>query len=160
MSNSAESVGRAIPIERVVSTQPYIVRRRVAFRDCDPAGIVYTPRFLDPIATSAGELFMAELVGVFGQRDEPLKGVDFPAKALSMVFHSPARHGDILDLHVGCARIGNTSFDTRVDAFSTEGQAVFTCTMTVVCIDPGVYQSCPIPDYMREKLAPHLRAES
>ena len=94
---------RAIPIEQIISLQPFVVRRRIAFRDCDPAGIVYTPRFLDPIATSALDLFMGELVGGLGDSDEPSKGLATPAKALNMVFHNPVRHRDLIDMEVYCS---------------------------------------------------------
>ena len=148
---------RAVPIEQIVSLDPFIVRRRIAFRDCDPAGIVYTPRILDPIAISAIELFIAELIGPYGDRDKSIDGLDLPAKAVSMVFHSPLRYGDLADLSVYCSRIGNTTFDLTVDARSTCGEALFDCTTTMICIGKAARRSILVPDYVQNKLQPYIR---
>ena len=42
--------------EAVVSKQPFTVRRRVRFGDCDPAGVVYTVQFSEYVV-SAMDLF-------------------------------------------------------------------------------------------------------
>jgi acyl-CoA thioesterase FadM len=149
---------RAIPIEQIISLQPFIVRRRIAFRDCDPAGIVYTPRFLDPIATSAADLFIAELIGPYGNRDKEIKGLDTPAKAVNMVFHSPSRHGDLLDLEVYCSRIGTTSFETAIEARSEDGKPRFDCRITVLSVEHNPFRASPLPEYLIEKLSPHQRS--
>jgi len=143
---------RAIPVEQIVSLQPFVVRRRIAFGDCDPAGIVYTPRFLDPISTGAVDLFMQELVGTFGTRDKPVGGIDTPAKAINLVFHSPSRHRDLIDLELYCSRIGNSTFDITVEARAQDGKKLFDCTMTLICVDPAAYTSVPVPEFLSEKL--------
>ena len=150
---------RAIPIEQLVSIKPFIVKRRVAFRDCDPAGIVYTPRFLEPISTSSSELFIAELFGPFGQRDEPLLGLGFPAKAVNMVFHSPAKVGDILDIEMYVSKIGNTTYEVTAQA-SNEGRAVFDCRLTMICVKSKSFTAVPLPEYVIEKLSDYLKASS
>ena len=159
MTQDAAST-RAVPIERIVSVAPFIVERRIAFRDCDPAGIVYTPRFLDPISTSAGELFLAELIGLFGDRDAQISEYDFPAKAVSMVFHRPVHHGDHIMLHVSCTRIGNTTFDVSVAGRSDSGESLFDCITTLICIDRVAFAAKPLPTYLLQKLHPYLNDES
>ena len=44
-------------LDKLVSRQPVIVHRRILWGDCDPAGVVYTPRFGDYF-TSARDWFM------------------------------------------------------------------------------------------------------
>lgn len=146
---------RAIPIEQVVSLQPFIVQRRIAFRDCDPAGIVYTPRFLDPIATSAVDLFMGELIGLYGQRDEEVAGLDLPAKAVNLVFHSPARYGDLVNLKVFCSGVGNTTFELGIAGAAQDGTALFDATLTLICVAPSEYRSIPVPEYVQQRLKRH-----
>ena len=143
---------RAIPVEQIVSLQPFVVRRRIAFGDCDPAGIVYTPRFLDPISTGAVDLFMQELIGTFGTRDKPVGGIDTPAKAVNLVFHSPSRHRDLIDLEIYCSGIGNSTFDLTVEARAQDDKKLFDCTMTFICVDPSTYSSVPVPELLIEKL--------
>lgn len=148
---------RAIPIEQIISLQPFVVRRRIAFRDCDPAGIVYTPRFLDPIATSAADLFMAELVGPYGNRDKEIEGLDLPAKAVNLVFHSPCRHGDLIDMELYCSRIGNITFETTIEARSSDDTALFDCRITTISVEHNPYRSSPLPEYLIHRLQPHCR---
>jgi len=157
---SEELTIRAIPIEQVVSVQPFTVRRRIAFRDCDPAGIVYTPRFLDPISTSAVDLFLAELVGLYGERDQQVDGLDMPAKAVSLVFHNRVSYGDLIDMDVSCDRIGNTTFDVLVSARGAAGEALFECRITLICVEHEPYRSVPVPSYVREKLAPYVKSKT
>ena len=144
---------RALPIEEVISVNPFIVRRRIAFRDCDPAGIVYTPRFLDPIATSALELFMSEIIGLYGQRDKAIQGLDLPAKAVTMVFHNPVSYGDIIELRVFCSHIGTTTFESTVSGYSEEGLHLFDCAITSIAIDSDEYRSTALPEYLIKKLS-------
>ena len=151
----AEVKSRAVPIEQLVSLQPFTVRRRIAFRDCDPAGIVYTPRFLDPISTGALDLFMAELVGPYGHRDTEVHGLDMPAKAVNLVFHDRVHYGELIDLRIACTRIGNTTFDARVSGRSLSDEPLFDSTITVICVAHQPYRAIPVPDYLRGKLADH-----
>lgn len=151
--NAVES--RAIPIEQIISLQPFIVRRRVAFRDCDPAGIVYTPRYLDPIATSAGDLFMAELIGPYGNRDKEVEGLETPAKAVTMVFHNPSRLGDLIDMRVSCSRIGKSTFEIMIEASSPENTALFDCRITLITVEQNPLRSIALPHHLVEKLQPY-----
>lgn len=47
-----------IATEQVLSERPLVIRRRVKWGDCDPAGVVYTPMFSEYVI-SAAELFTA-----------------------------------------------------------------------------------------------------
>lgn len=143
---------RAIPVEEIVSLAPFVVRRRIAFRDCDPAGIVYTPRFLDPIATGAAELFMAELIGVYGERDAAVAHIDTPAKAVSLVFHRPSKLGELLKLQVFCSRIGTTTFEVTVRGCGADESPRFDCLLTTICVLRESFEAVPVPEYLRERL--------
>ncbi|MEM8985540.1 MAG: hypothetical protein AAGC95_02360 [Pseudomonadota bacterium] len=142
---------RAIPIERIVSLHPFVVRRRIAFRDCDPAGIVYTPRFFDPIATSAVDLFMMEQIGPPGERDEGFDGLGFPAKAVSFVFHKGVRLGATVDIAVAPANIGETSVTLDLKCHDAAGVLLFEASLTLVCIDSKTFIATPTPDALRSK---------
>ena len=157
-NNDGRHVFRAQPIESILSLNPFVVRRRIAFRDCDPAGLVYTPRFLDPIAISAIELFQAELFGLYGSRDPQLNGIDLPAKAVNMVFHNPVKMGEVIDLEVYCSRLGRSTCEFTVLGKGADDVLRFECALTTICIDPQAYKSVPLPDYLREKLLPYHRA--
>jgi len=156
--DQAKHVGsRAIPIEQVVSVKPFVVRRRIAFRDCDPAGIVYTPRFLDPMATGAMDLFMMELTGPMEQRDPEMGDLGTPAKAVELLFHRGSPLGAMVDITVDCTEIGNRTFTLGLEGANAHGEALFSGKLTLICIDRGSFTSIPLPEPLREKLAAYFR---
>ena len=147
---------RAVPIERVISVRPFIVRRRIAFRDCDPAGLVYTPRFFDPIATSALELFMMEACGPPDARDDFAEGLGFPAKAFNLVFHKGTRLGDMIDIRVACARVKKTTFAFSVEGRDAGGDLLFDGELTSICVRRDSFAATPVPPELRARLNEYL----
>jgi YbgC/YbaW family acyl-CoA thioester hydrolase len=158
MTNFTEQIyTRAIPIERILSLNPFIVRRRIAFRDCDPAGIVYTPRYLDPIVTSVVELFMGEVGALFAHRAAELEGIGFPAKALDFVFHHPSKVGDLIDIEIFVSNIGNKTFQLTAIAKNLERKVLFDARLTSICILSSEFKAISLPEYLIDKLKPYMR---
>ena len=143
---------RAVPIEQIISVRPFVVRRRIAFRDCDPAGIVYTPRFFDPIATSAMDLFMMEVCGAMGARDKGLENLGTPAKAVEFVFHKATPLGALIDIDVKCGEIKTRTFTLTVNAVNKERESLFDGRLTIICVDKRTFTAISVPDTLREKL--------
>lgn len=83
---------------------------RVEWGHCDPAGIVYAPRFLEMFGESTIILFekamgtrkrdMLKEYGVMG----------FPMVDLSAQFLHPAAYGDTVTLEAAAPKFGNSSF--------------------------------------------------
>lgn len=146
------------PLEYVVSRQPFVVRRTVKWTECDPAGVVYTGRFVDYV-TSAQLLFLTALFG------KPLRETvielqaDFPAKAISFVFDRALWPDDAFDTSVRVSKIGNSTFETQFDAAAVAtGEHCFSACMTTICIFPTERRSVRVPDTLRNLLAAHLTA--
>lgn len=135
--------------ESVISKVPFIVRRRVRFGDCDPAGVVYTPRFAD-YTVSAMELFLSDLMG--GPYLERLAGLETPLKALTFVFSAPLRPNDEFDMHVTVRELRTRTFDLAVVA-TLSSITVFEVAITPICITSGGdRRSVPIPETLRTLL--------
>lgn len=152
--DQSQAASRALPVESLLSVDPLIIRRRIAFGDCD---IVHTPRCLDPISVSACDLFMAQLVGLFGNRDRPVAGFDFPGKAVQLVFNQPMRVNELIDIHVYCCHIGRTTFDIQLDAIGGDQRNRFECVVTMICIETANYTAQPLPPYLVDRLIAHRR---
>jgi 4-hydroxybenzoyl-CoA thioesterase len=93
-----------------------IYRRRipVEFNHCDPAGIVFYPRYLE-MTNSLVENFFREMM------DYPFarmmsEGVGTPTVKLEMDFRAPSRLGDLLDWTLEVRRLGRTSAKIRISA--------------------------------------------
>jgi len=90
-------------------TRPY----RIEWGHCDPAGIVYAPRFLEMFGESTIMLFEAAL-GV--RKRDMLEGhgvVGFPMVDVSARFLRPAAYGDAVTLEAAAPEFGNSSFSIR-----------------------------------------------
>jgi 4-hydroxybenzoyl-CoA thioesterase len=83
----------------------------VEWGDCDPAGIVFYPRFFAMFDTSTARLIEAAA----GRRKaEILRHYDivgWPMVNTRGQFHSPARYGDEVTIASTVVRVGGASFD-------------------------------------------------
>jgi len=137
--------------ESVISVDPFAIRRRVRFGDCDPAGVVYTVRFSD-YAVSAMDLFLSHLLG--GPHLEQLPEVQTPIKALSFVFSAPLRPNDEFDMVVTVREIRTRTFDLAIAARLPSGTVAFEALLTPICITAGEdRRSLPIPARLQTLLA-------
>ena len=90
-------------------SRPY----RIEWGHCDPAGIVYAPRFLEMFGESTIMLFEKAL-GV--RKKDMLKARDvigFPMVDVSAKFLRPAAYGDNVILEAEAPAFGNSSFTIR-----------------------------------------------
>lgn len=93
------------------AASPYLVRDyRIEWGHCDPAGIVYAPRFLEMFGESTIILFEKAL-GVRKRDMLKEKGIlGFPMVDLNARFAAPAAYGDIVRLEADAPVFGNSSF--------------------------------------------------
>ena len=85
----------------------------VRFRHCDPAGIVYAPRFLEMFGESTIMLFEKAL-GVRKKDMLNAQGVlGFPMVDVAAQFMRPAAYGDNVVLEAEAPDFGNSSFTIR-----------------------------------------------
>lgn len=94
--------------------KPFLTRDyRIEWGHCDPAGIVYAPRFLEFFGESTIMLFEK----AFGLRKKDMlkqKGVvGFPMVDVSAQFRRPAAYGDMVVLEAEAPDFGNSSFTIR-----------------------------------------------
>jgi len=83
---------------------------RIEWGHCDPAGIVYAPRFLEMFGESTIMLFEKAL-GVRKKDMLKARGVlGFPMVDVSAKFLRPAAYGDDVVLEVAAPEFGNSSF--------------------------------------------------
>lgn len=90
--------------------------RRIAveFRDCDPAGIVFYPRYFEMANSVVEHFFAAELGRPFAAVVGGGNGV--PTARIAAEFPRPSRLGDLLDCDFCVTRVGRTSAGYRVTA--------------------------------------------
>lgn len=89
------------------------VRVQVGWGDCDPAGIVFYPRFYAWMDTVSHVL--AREMGVAREAMLPprVELLGFPVVATRAQYFSPARMDDVLELRTWVTRVGRSSLSLR-----------------------------------------------
>jgi 4-hydroxybenzoyl-CoA thioesterase len=104
---------RPVPEGEGASGEYLAVRVQVAWGDCDPAGIVFYPRFyawMDSVSH-----VLAREMGIAREAMLPPRAdlVGFPIVRAEAQFLAPARLDDTLEVRARVARIGRTSLGLR-----------------------------------------------
>lgn len=141
--------------EYVLSTAPFVVRRRVRWGECDPAGVVYTARFTDYLI-SAVMLFHEHHFGGPASTFRKEQGIETPCKGMSFVFARALWPDEEFDMAVRVGEIRTSTYDVIVEARTLQGEPVFTGTFSPACIKRGERKTVPIPQAMRDRLVASL----
>lgn len=134
-----------------LTAERFILRRRVKWGECDPAGVVFTPRFSDYVV----EAHLAFFERVFGAPTyEFLKPMDLalPAKAISIEFKHSLWPDQSFDMSVQVAEIRTRTYDLAVVGTTLDGLDAFAANLTLICLNRVLRKSAPLPDFMCQKL--------
>lgn len=127
------------------------VAKSVRFAHCDPAGIVFFPRYFELLNEVVEDWFAGPLESAFGALHlDERRGV--PTVRLEADFVAPSRLGDVLDFTLTVADLGRAScrLVTMADC-GAERRAAF--RHTLVHVGPGVMKSTPWPEDLRRRIA-------
>jgi 4-hydroxybenzoyl-CoA thioesterase len=126
-------------------------RRRVRWGECDPAGVVYTPRFSEYVVEAFHD-FLEQVLG--GPLEEKLVEYDMrtPARSLNLEFKRSLYPDQYVDLEVRVGLIEMRSFTIVVNAVDREGQEMFIASLRLTCVFHAVRKSRDIPESLRSKL--------
>ena len=114
---------------------------RVEFNHCDPAGIVFYPRYFEMMNSVIENFFRDVARHSFGQMMTSRTGV--PTAAVETVFHATSRLDDLLDWQLSVTRLGRTSVGIALQAHC-DGVHRLTSSLTLVHINEhGRPQSWP-----------------
>ena len=128
----------------------YIFKRQVRFGDCDPGGVMYTPRISYFIVEAILD-FMSDCFGAPAEKSTPDLGVLPPTRSLNVDFLKPISWDDELEIHVSFKEIRKSAIAFSVHGLIAE-EKVFTAELTQVCISPKSKQPTDIPEKMRHAL--------
>ena len=119
----------------------------VEFNHCDPAGIVFYPRYFE-MTNSLVENFFADVVGhSYAAMMDAGQGV--PTARLEVNFKAPSRLGDRLEWTLQVSRVGSSSVNF-VSTAMIDAQQRLTADLTLVWVEAG--KPTRWPDTMRARL--------
>ena len=146
-----------VATEQMISVNPVVIRRRVKWGECDPAGVVYTATFSDYVI-SAAELFYGALLGSTPQRAKHEHGFGTPTRALSFEFSRSLWPDEEFEMTVNVADIRKSSYVLDITGRMPDGDTVFIARLTPVCVARSERRSIEIPSAFRQALAGYQQA--
>lgn len=104
----------------------------IEFNHCDPAGIVFYPRYFE-MTNSVVENFFADVLGTSFAEITMRQGNGVPTVRIEANFTAPSRLGDKVDFTLDILAIGTSSVTFRV-AGEMQGEARLSADLTIVWI--------------------------
>ena len=131
-------------------SQVFKVEYPIRFSHCDPAGIVYFPRFFDLLHQAMEDWFTCALNERFSELVMN-KGLGTPTVSTHCDFLSPARFGDTLTIELTVARLGNASVELLFQG-SVQDRACLRCRHTICLFDRARAKAVPLPEDLRSRM--------
>ena len=134
--------------------QVFVHDQLIRFSHCDPAAIVYFPRFFD-LAHSTMEDWFAQGVGFSLPELIINRRIGTPTVRIQCDFAKPLRMGDTLRFELQVTKLGNASADLRYRGFKDDAEHL-RITQTLVFMDLEAGRAVPIPEDVRSRIAMYL----
>jgi 4-hydroxybenzoyl-CoA thioesterase len=123
---------------------------KVMFQHCDPAGIVFYPRYFEMINATVEDWFETEVGVSFAAMHGP-RQFAIPAAHIAVDFLRPSRLGDVLDVRLSVERMGGASMALKLVAHGAEGPAL-TADLTIVHVLKDTMRPAPWPGDIRARV--------
>jgi 4-hydroxybenzoyl-CoA thioesterase len=120
---------------------------RIRFSHCDPAGIVYFPRWFD-LMNGVVEDWFGEALGLDYRGFHQARGIGLGYAHAEADFVQPGFWNDRLDVFVRIERIGGASLALALTAFRGE-EAVLAARLVIVTTSLTQRRAIPLPDDLR-----------
>ncbi|HEX2329834.1 MAG TPA: thioesterase family protein [Candidatus Angelobacter sp.] len=123
----------------------------VRFEDCDPAGIVFYPRFLVMFNNLVEDWWREGLK--FSFNELVLKSRwGIPTVHLEVDFYRPSTLGDVLSANLYVHSLGRSSVKARIVLAGPDGEVRVKGNVVLVLMDLGEGRAIPFPDWLRERI--------
>lgn len=135
------STRHAVPIE-------------IGFKHCDPAGIVFYPRYVE-MFNDVIEHWFQHALGCGFRELHGERGLAIPMADLKLSFLAPSRLGDALVAELDVARVGRSSFTVSIALRprTQPASARVTAELTAVFVDMASMKPIEIPADLRAAMS-------
>ena len=124
-------------------------RLRVRWAEVDPQKVVFNAHYLAYFDTAVTGYWRA--LGVPYEETLKYLGGELLMRRVEVDYDAPARFDDVLDIGIGCSRIGNSSLVFKAAVFRQD-QALAGASLTYAFADPATREAKPVPQELRELL--------
>lgn len=131
----------------------FVYPMKVLFHHCDPAGIVFYPRYFEMI-NMVVEAWFDERLGLSFEAMHA-GGAAVPTARIEIAFTAPSRHGDRLEFRLRPTRLGRTSLGIAVEA-SCGPEPRLAMTAALVFVAKPAMRPAPWPPAVAAAIAREL----
>jgi len=140
-------------------TTSHRVQLDIGFKHCDPAGIVFYPRYVEMLNDVVEHWFRHGLGCDFMTLHGP-RGIAVPVAKLEVDFKEPSVLGDTLLCRLTVQHVGKSSLHLRIDMLgnrpSTEERIRLSAKLTVVFVGMEEKRPIAIPSDLREAIGAYF----
>jgi YbgC/YbaW family acyl-CoA thioester hydrolase len=129
----------------------------VAWGETDPAGIVYTARFLD-YAVEAVEAWFRAVVGTDWYRLKVERGLGSPMAHASLDFRKPLFPAEDFTVSVAVESLGESSMTLRLEGCNAAGELCFEARLVPVMIAVATIRPTALPPDFRSRIEAYRQA--
>lgn len=141
------------------SAAPFITEIKVRFADCDPAGIVFYPRYFD-MFNGVVEDWCDEGLGISFRELIVARGHGLPTVHIETDFIAPSTLGDRLRAELSVVKLGETSITVAIELRDGDGDGDGAVRVrnrqVLVLMDRSTGRALALPPPMRERVAAFL----
>lgn len=133
------------------NTGLYRTQIRVRFADCDPAGIVFYPRYFEMFNALVEDWFRDELHASFTEIVTN-NGKGLPTVHLEVDFVAPSRFDEMLSAALSVNSVGPSSMGLDIILRGPDDGDRVRGKVVLVFIDRAVHRAIPWPDDLRARI--------
>jgi 4-hydroxybenzoyl-CoA thioesterase len=143
---------RAADRPRAASGLTYHGEILIRFAHCDPAGIVFFPRYMEMFNNLVEDWCRDELDISFADLLTG-RGFGLPTVHLDVDFVAPSTIGETLSATLRVLAVGTSSIRAAIVLRGPDGNDRVRAETVLVLTDPRAHRAVPIPDDLRRRLA-------
>ncbi|MFQ5971272.1 MAG: acyl-CoA thioesterase [Alphaproteobacteria bacterium] len=131
--------------------KPFRVTRQVRWGDCDPAGIIYTPRALD-YAMETLEAWLEEVLGFTWSKLNREMSMGMPTVRAELDFLDTPTVDQDLIMELQVVRTGRSSITFRITGHDGNGRTFFRAKLISCLVSKPAFEPIEIPGEFRERI--------
>ena len=136
----------------------FATTRKILFQHCDPAGIVFYPRYFEMLNAVVEEWFDLELGVPFAEL-HGARHSGIPTVSIDVQFKKPSRLGEEITIEYGIEKLGGASLTARFAFLGPDGDLRLEGRQVLVHTDLEALKPTPFPDDLRARMTHFLLEE-
>jgi 4-hydroxybenzoyl-CoA thioesterase len=137
--------------------KPFSMKRIVNWGDCDPAGMIYTPRAID-YAVEAIEEWYREVVGISWMHINFTMDTCLPTVRVECDFIHPPYPRTEIDMQVRVESLGKSSLTLLIDGLNDDGEPYFKVKLVTCFVSRSEFKPVDTPGDVRAPIAAYQAA--